>query len=74
MKKQFLFFVITLILININLSATEMKAGRIFGAITDKDTKAPIAGVNVLIPMLEKGTLTDAKGHFILENIPDLIE
>ena len=71
MKKNiFIISIITLTLININLSAVEMKAGRIFGAITDKDTKAPIAGVNVLIPILEKGISSDAKGHFILKDIP----
>ncbi|MCD4797141.1 MAG: TonB-dependent receptor [Candidatus Cloacimonetes bacterium] len=71
MKKNFFIIgIIMLISININLSAIEIKAGRIFGAITDKDTKAPIAGVNVLIPILEKGISSDAKGHFILRDIP----
>lgn len=40
----------------------------ISGTITDKDT--PLKGANVILIESHKGTITDADGHFLLENIP----
>ena len=41
------------------------------GTITDKSTNEPLAGVNVYIPEIHKGTTSDFDGNFNLKNIPN---
>ncbi len=43
--------------------------GKLSGRITDSK-KAPLAGVNVAVPAVRLGAVTDADGHFIVLNIP----
>ena len=40
------------------------------GSVTDKNTNETIVFANVYLPQLEKGTVTDENGEFIIENIP----
>ncbi|MBE9489734.1 MAG: TonB-dependent receptor [Bacteroidetes bacterium] len=40
------------------------------GVINDKDSNEPIIFANVYLPQLEKGTITNEKGEFIIYNLP----
>lgn len=42
----------------------------ITGTVTDLQNKNTIPGVNIYIPDLQKGTVTDANGYYIIKNIP----
>src|SRR5690625_4255805 len=44
--------------------------GRIAGRVTDQETGAPIAGVQVHIEALNLGTVTQEDGRFLLLNVP----
>ncbi len=44
---------------------------QVTGRVIDKETRQPIPGVNVVIAGTVKGTVTDAKGNFVLANIAD---
>ncbi|MEZ4802677.1 MAG: TonB-dependent receptor [Gelidibacter sp.] len=41
------------------------------GTISDKSTNEPIVFANVYLPQLEKGTTTDEKGNFTINNLPN---
>ncbi len=43
--------------------------GKIAGKIIDKNTREPLAGVNVYIPGTYLGTVSDIKGHYYLINV-----
>ncbi|MDA3890377.1 MAG: TonB-dependent receptor [Salinivirgaceae bacterium] len=43
----------------------------VFGIIADLDSKAPLVGVNVYIPELHKGTVTDSDGFYELKEMPN---
>ncbi len=40
------------------------------GIVTDNNSNAPITFANVYLPSLEKGTITDDDGKFIIPNLP----
>jgi len=40
------------------------------GIITDKKTNEKLPGVNIYIPELQKGTVTDEKGYYQFEHLP----
>ena len=40
------------------------------GVVKDKDTNEPIIYANIYIPLLEKGTITNEKGAFIIYDLP----
>ena len=42
----------------------------ITGTLMDKDTNAPLEFASIYLPQLEKGTTSDADGHFNLTEIP----
>jgi TonB-dependent starch-binding outer membrane protein SusC len=44
--------------------------GTITGQVVDRSNQRPLVGVQVMIPALEMGTLTDAQGGFSLGNVP----
>ena len=44
---------------------------KISGIITDKNTNEPLFGVQVYIPALQRGCLSDLDGHYLMKNIPD---
>jgi len=46
------------------------ETGRIIGRVLDVDTKAPLAGVNVLIDGTQLGASTDEDGRYLISNIP----
>ncbi len=44
--------------------------GKLVGKVTDKDTKEPLIGANILLQGTNLGTATDENGQFIIINIP----
>ncbi|WMJ71765.1 carboxypeptidase-like regulatory domain-containing protein [Cytophagaceae bacterium ABcell3] len=46
------------------------QTGMLKGIVTDKETGEPLIDVNVSIPKLNKGTLTELGGDYILQGIP----
>jgi len=40
------------------------------GNITDKKTGDPLPGVNVYLPDLKTGTISDAEGNYVIRNLP----
>jgi hypothetical protein len=46
------------------------EVGRIIGRIRDVDTKAPLAGVNVIVEGTALGAATDANGDYLIANVP----
>lgn len=52
------------------LCATELfAAARIVGIVTDKDTKEPIAGVNIMIKGTYHGAASDLEGSFMIAGV-----
>jgi iron complex outermembrane receptor protein len=45
-------------------------AGTITGTVTDKTDGKPIIGASVNVPDLRRGSITDAEGHYTLNNLP----
>jgi iron complex outermembrane receptor protein len=67
MKLSKLLIIVFSFLFAINLYSQNAE-GTIKGKVVDKDKDA-IEGVNVYLPELNKGTITDSNGFFILENV-----
>jgi len=44
--------------------------GTISGKVTDAATGQPLPGVNVYLPQLQIGAITDEEGEFIIDNVP----
>lgn len=65
--KTILFGII--IFISNNLFASNAKT-TLSGKIIDKETKETLIGVNVYIPDLKTGTVTDINGNYKIENLP----
>ncbi len=49
---------------------TDVPVGNLIGTVTDKTNGQTIIGATVNIPDLRRGTITDANGHYKLENLP----
>jgi len=45
--------------------------GTLTGRVTDAESGAPLGGVQVYIDALDRGTLTEATGRYLLQNVPD---
>lgn len=43
--------------------------GKIFGTVIDAETSQPLAGVNIMLPALKRGTTTDTEGKYALDNL-----
>jgi len=63
MKKLIIFTILLLSSINFYAQYT------LTGKVTDIQTKEPLTGVNIYIPELKKGTISDINGGFNLKNI-----
>lgn len=48
----------------------ESHKGSIKGQVLNKETKAPLIGVNVMLKDTKFGTATDSDGRFLIENVP----
>lgn len=49
----------------------EIKNNKLNGKITDQDNGIGLPGVSIFIPELQKGTVSDADGFYLLENLPN---
>lgn len=53
------------------LSGTLFGQNSIGGIVSDKFNHEALPGVNVYIPELQKGTITNEDGHYEISNIPE---
>ena len=53
------------------LSYLGQAQAKLEGIVLDAENQTPLEQVSVYFPQLEKGTVTDASGHFKIENLPD---
>jgi hypothetical protein len=51
-------------------SVTPLSSQVLRGTVTQKDTKVPLAAVNVFLKDTRYGTITDSLGHFELKGLP----
>ncbi|HEX2393958.1 MAG TPA: carboxypeptidase-like regulatory domain-containing protein, partial [Bacteroidales bacterium] len=69
--KSFSFLLFYLLLMNSQLQAdNEVSNITLTGKITDKNTGDPLPGVNIYLPDLKKGTISDTTGSYIIRNLP----
>jgi len=61
--------IFSILLLTISLSAFSQSI--LSGKVTDDVTGEPLAGANIYISKLEKGTITDLDGNFKLYNLPE---
>ncbi|HET9326230.1 MAG TPA: TonB-dependent receptor [Candidatus Eisenbacteria bacterium] len=52
------------------LAAAPSGSAGIAGTVRDAETAQPLAGAAVLLPELERGTLTDSAGRYVLSPVP----
>lgn len=69
MKKLHLLVVMILTICSVNLAAATNLA-EIKGKITDATTNEPLSGATIYISDLKATTISDAKGEFLIKNIP----
>jgi iron complex outermembrane receptor protein len=53
-----------------NTQPVDGGTGTLSGKVTDKADSTTLPGVTVTIPDLKVGTITDAKGHYVLNHLP----
>jgi outer membrane receptor protein involved in Fe transport len=46
------------------------KTGSIYGMVTDRDSKEPLTGVNLMVAETTLGSTTDGNGYYIIQNVP----
>jgi TonB-linked SusC/RagA family outer membrane protein len=68
MRKLLLVF--TLAFLGLSAQDALAQTRRISGQVTNAETRAPMAGAQVLVRGTSIGTLTDATGNFVLTNVP----
>ncbi|MEA2104238.1 MAG: TonB-dependent receptor [Candidatus Cloacimonadota bacterium] len=69
MKIRFAIIFFVLLNLSICLQSAPAPTGNIYGYTTDSETKSPLQYVNVIIPKLETGAITDSTGYFSLNNL-----
>ena len=52
------------------LSAAAQSSGTLAGTVTDAEDGAPLPGVNVVLPALDRGAATGPNGQFSLRSVP----
>lgn len=66
-------YVIILILLYVSITSISLaqnETGSILGRVTDRITRQPVIGTNVIIPETSYGAATDVNGDYRIENIP----
>ncbi|MEX1138854.1 MAG: TonB-dependent receptor [Bacteroidota bacterium] len=66
---KFILTILTLCSFSLNVSSESRFIGRIFGTIIDAETLEPLAGVNIYLPALRRGTTTDLHGRYELNDL-----
>ncbi len=69
-KKHFLYGIILLLVLLLSVNIFAGVTGKITGRVIDKQTKEGIPGVNVIIPELGIGAVTDLDGYYFILNVP----
>ncbi len=49
--------------------AVAQETGSIRGSVMDDDTRNPLAGANIVLQMTPRGTSTDPRGSFVIDNV-----
>jgi hypothetical protein len=71
LSKTISIYILILLLTNSALSKNLLSPdGTIEGNIIDRQTKEPLAGVNILIPGTSQGASTNIDGKFLIEDLP----
>jgi TonB-linked SusC/RagA family outer membrane protein len=65
-----LLFVFTLAFLGLSAHDALAQTRRVTGQVVNAETRAPMPGVQVLVRGTTVGTLTDASGNFVLNNVP----
>ncbi|MEO0237564.1 MAG: carboxypeptidase-like regulatory domain-containing protein, partial [candidate division WOR-3 bacterium] len=65
-KKNYLFGIILLLVLLFSVNVFAGVTGKITGRVIDKQTKEGIPGVNVIIPELGIGAVTDLDGYYFI--------
>lgn len=63
-------FMLILVLFTSILNSSELLTGSVKGKVIDLSTQQPLEGVNIIITGMNKGTVTNEKGEYLLEGIP----
>jgi outer membrane receptor protein involved in Fe transport len=67
-KKLSFFLLVSIILIPEVVFAE--KLGSIYGRVTDRNSKKPLTGVNLMVAETTSGSTTDGNGYYIIQNVP----
>ncbi len=70
LKRHSLFRWAAVLLLIISSMAFAGTTGKISGTVTDKDTKEPLPGVNVVVEGTTLGAATDANGRYFILQVP----
>ena len=62
---------ILLLLPQYSYALGETKNNKLTGKITDLNDGSALPGVSIFIPELQKGTISDTNGDYLLENLPN---
>ncbi len=68
MRKTFFLLLVSIIMIPEIVFAE--KTGSIYGMVTDRDSKEPLTGVNLMVAETTLGSTTDGNGYYIIQNVP----
>ena len=69
MKARFTFLVAVLAACVIGSEASAQSTGTVTGQVVDRQTQQPLPGVQVYVAGLNRGTLTNQRGQFVIPNI-----
>ncbi len=70
MKKLIVFFFMLLLLVPVVVFADDGTTGKVAGYVKDKATGEPLEDINIMIEGTERGAATDAKGYYVILNVP----
>jgi outer membrane receptor protein involved in Fe transport len=73
---KYVIYLVSMVLLSHNLFAQSFNDGIVTGSIIAKSTKKPIENISVVLfdlgdSTIVSGTMTDAKGRFVMNHIPD---
>ena len=68
-RKRHSWFMLPIMLL-VSSMAIAGTTGKISGVVTDKDTKQPLPGVNIVVEGTTMGAATDANGRYFILQVP----
>ena len=69
-KKYILLLYLIFISVSTIIANPVVPSAALSGSITDQRTGEHLVGVNIYFPDLKTGTITDATGHYFIDNLP----